>query len=299
MGRPPRNLPDKESSPRALPQADDVVQATKSILAPLIQLLLATGTDYTRLAAELKPLFIEQARLELLRAGRKDTDSAISLLSGVHRKDVRTWRESGLGERLSRKAPPSTQLYARWLHDPDYLDRRRRPKALPRLGPAPSFESLARAITRDVRPYTLLAELLRLGLVHVETRRGQEYVVPSPSGFIPPAGSRELTELYGANVSDHAAAAVANLLGEEPRVEQSVFADGISAESAELLSQLARRLWNRARAEMITEASRLYEQDQDKPEATHRMRFGIYFYDESATPDSDKPSEGDHSGDEN
>jgi hypothetical protein len=299
MGRPPRNLPDKESPPRALPQADDVVQATKSILAPLIQLLLATGTDYTRLAGELKPLFIEQARLELFRTGRKDTDSAISLLSGVHRKDVRKWRESGLGESLSRKTPPSTQLYARWLHDPDYLDRRRRPKALPRLGPAPSFESLAEAITRDVRPYTLLAELLRLGLVHVETRRGEEYVVPSPSGFIPPAGSRELTELYGANLSDHAAAAVANLLGEAPRLEQSVFADGISAESAEFLGQLARRLWNRARAEMIAEASRLYEQDQDKPEATHRMRFGVYFHDESATPDSDKPSEGDHSGDEN
>jgi hypothetical protein len=275
------------------------VQATKGILAPLVQLLLATGTDYTRLAAELKPLFIEQARQELLRTGRKDTDSAISLLSGVHRKDVRQWRESGLGERVSRKAPLSTQLYARWLHDPDYLDRRRRPKALPRLGPAPSFESLAAAITRDVRPYTLLAELLRLGLVHVETRRGQEYVVPSASGFIPPAGSRELTELYGANLSDHAAAAVANLLGEAPRVEQSVFADSISAESAELLGQLARRLWNRARAEMIAEASRLYEQDQDKPEATHRVRFGVYFHDESAMPDSDKLSEGDHSGDEN
>lgn len=290
MGRPPRNLPEKEPSPRQTPQADDVLRALQAILAPLIRLLLATGTDYTRLAAELKPLFIAQARQELLRAGQKDTDSAISLLSGVHRKDVRKWRESGLGETIPRKAPHSTQVYARWLHDTNYLDRRRQPKALPRLGPAPSFDSLAHSVTQDVRPFTILAELLRLGLVHVEERDGQEYIVPRRDGFIPPPGSRELIELFGGNVSDHAAAAVANLLGDIPHLEQSVYADGITAESAERLGELTRKLWTRARAQMIAEASRLCAQDKGQPDANHRMRFGVYYWDESATVDSDDDS---------
>lgn len=266
------------------------MRALLAILAPLVRLLLATGVDYTRLAAELKPLFIEQAREELRRSARKDTDSALSLLSGVHRKDVRKWRESGLGERIAKEVSLSTQIYARWLHDRQYLDRRRRPKPLPRLGPAPSFDSLAHSVTQDVRPYTVLAELLRLGLVQVEIRKGIEYVIPNPDGFIPPPGSREMLELFGGNLTDHAAVAVENLLGMPPKLEQCVFADGISAESAALLSELARKLWSQARTDMIAEASRLYEQDRGRPEATHRMRFGTYYWDESRVPDTDEPS---------
>ncbi len=288
MGRPPRNLPVGSTPAQPLPQAEDVVRALRSILVPLVRLLLATGVEYTRLSAELKPLFIEQARLELLRSGRKDTDSAISLLSGVHRKDVRKWRESGLADSISREVSLSTQLFARWLHDPQYIDRRRRPKSLPRLGPAPSFDTLAHSVTQDVRPYTILNELLRLGLVQIEMRRGQEYVVPNRDGFIPPPGSLELIELFGNNLTDHAAAAVANLLGSAPRLEQSVFAEGVSAESAELLGALARKLWSQARTEMIAQASRCFEQDQDGPDATHRMRFGVYYWDESTPPDSDE-----------
>jgi len=288
MGRPPSHLQASKSSDQPLPQTDDAMRALRSILAPLVRLLLATGVEYTRLSAELKPLFIEQARMELLRSGRKDTDSAISLLSGVHRKDVRKWRESGLADSISKEVSLSTQLFARWAHDPQYLDRRRRPKPLPRLGPASSFDSLAHSVTQDVRPYTILAELLRLGLVQIELRRGREYVVPNREGFIPPPGSLELIELFGNNLAGHAAAAVDNLLGSAPKLEQSVFAEGITAESAALLGELARKLWSQARSEMIAQASRCFEQDRDRPDASRRMRFGVYYWDESVTPDSDE-----------
>jgi hypothetical protein len=287
MGRPPRRLPASKSLDQPLPQAEDVLRALRSILAPLVRLLLATGTDYTRLSAELKPLFIEQARLELRRSARKDTDSAVSLLSGIHRKDVRKWRESGLADTLSKEVSQSARLYALWAHDPQYLDRRRRPRPLPRLGPAPSFDALAHSVTQDVRPYTLLGELLRLGLVRIELRRGEEYVVPNPHGFIPPPGSLELVELFGNNLTDHAAAAAANLLGAAPRLEQSVFADGITPESAQKLGKLARKLWAQVRKEMIAEATRCFEQDKGLPDATHRVRFGAYYWDESGTPDSE------------
>lgn len=290
MGRPPRSLPPTKTSSQPLPQAEDVLSASKDILAPLIRLLLATGVDYTRLAAELKPIFIEQALQELQEAGRKDTDSAISLLSGVHRKDVRKWRESRLGKSADREVSLSAQVYARWAQEPKYLDRQRRPKALPRLGPEPSFDSLARSVTQDVHPYTVLTELMRLGLVQVESRAGQEIIVPNREGFIPPPGSLELMELFGSNLTDHAAAAVANLLGSPPRLEQSVFAEGITEESAALLSALARKLWAQARAEVITQARQLYEHDRNQPEATHRMRFGVYFWDESITKHPEKSS---------
>ncbi len=247
-----------------------------------MRLLLASGVNQMRLAAELKSIFIEQARLELLRTGRNDTDSAISLLSGVHRKDVREWRLNGLAGRGDQDVSVSSKVFARWVQDPLYRDRSRRPKALPRLGPAPSFETLARSVTQDLHPYTMLAELIRLGLVTVQTIKGHEMVVPNRAGFVPPPGSRELLELFSGNLADHSAAAVGNLLGQPARLEQSVFAEGLRAESVAYLSDLARKLWAQARSEMIAEAVRLYETDQSLGGATRRMRFGTYYWTEDA-----------------
>ena len=278
MGRPPRSLPAAPAPAHPLPPGDDVLRALGRILGPLARLLLAGGMDYTRLAAALKPLFIEQARQELLRRGQQDTDSAISLLSGVHRKDVREWRRNGLSGRIAQELSISSQVFARWVQDPLYRDRSKRPRALPRLGAAPSFESLARSVTQDVHPYTVLTELLRLGLVQVRTLKGVETVVPQRDGFVPPPGSRELLELFGANLGDHAGAAVGNLLGQPARLEQSVFADGLSAESAAALGELARKLWAQSRSAMIAEATRRVAADQGRTDASWRVRLGSYFW---------------------
>ena len=283
MPRPPRQL-RLPSSGHPVPPADDVLRTLGSVIAPLVQLLLASGIDYTRLIAELKPLFIEQARLELLRTGQADTNSAISLLSGVHRKDVREWRANGLTARISQEMSMTSRIFARWVQDPLYRDRRKQPKALPRLGPAPSFETLARSVTQDVHPYTVLTELIRLGLATIETRKGEEFVVPKRDGIVPAAGSREILELFGGNLSDHASAAVANLLGSPPRLEQSVFAEGITRESANALGELARKLWSQVRSEMIAEATRRYSADHDREDATCRARFGAYYWDEDQQP---------------
>ena len=280
MGRPPRHLPTNRPPEHAAPPAEEVLRALGSVLAPLVRLLLASGLDYARLVAELKMLFVEQARLELLRGGQADTNSAISMLSGVHRKDVREWRENRLGARVAQGVSVSSQVYARWVQDPLYRDRRKRPKPLPRLGAVPSFDTLARSVTQDVHPYTVLTELIRLGLVNIEARKGEEFVVPNREGFVPPAGSRELFDLFAGNLSDHASAAVGNLLHGAPRLEQSVFVEGITRESAQHLGELARRLWSQARNEMIAEASRRYAADRNRGDATYRARFGAYYWEQ-------------------
>ncbi len=278
MGRPPRQIASLAAPAQPAPAADDALRAAAVVLGPMLRMLLASGVDYTRLAAQLKPLILEQARIELLRTGQPDTDSALSALSGVHRKDVRAWRQGALGERVAHEASISSQVFARWVQDPLYRDRRRRPKPLARHGEEPSFETLARSVTRDVHPYTVLAELVRLGLVQVQLVKGVETVLPNREGFVPPPGSREMLDLFGANLSDHARAAVGNLLGYDPMLEQSVFADGVTGESAQALAELARKLWAQARSEMIAEALRRYEADQGRDDATHRMRFGAYYW---------------------
>jgi hypothetical protein len=259
---------------------DAVLETVDAVMQPLIQLMLHSGVDYPRFAAALKPWFIEQAKAELLRSGQALTDSSISLRSGIHRKDVRGWREDRLTGKARRDVAISAQVYARWTSDPAYRDRQRQPRALARTGDSPSFESLVRCVTQDVHPFTVLQELIRLGLAAVEIRKGQEIVVANATGFVPAPGSREALELLAANLSDHAMTAVCNVLGDAPRLEQSVFANGITQQSADELGALARRLWSHVRSELAAEAIRLYEADHNKTNATVRMRFGSYFWSE-------------------
>jgi hypothetical protein len=279
MPRKPKIVP-LENSAAAAPHlpADAVLQSVAAVLRPAVRLLLRSGTDYPRLATALKSLFIEEAAAELRRTGQAGTDSAISLLSGVHRKDVRNWRLTGGPAGAARPVTLGSRVFARWVSDPAYTAPDGGPRPLPRTGPAPSFEALVRAVTHDVHPFTVLQELIRLRVASVEIDDGGEIVVPARAEFVPPAGSREALELLAGNLADHGNAAVANVLGAGPTLEQSVCATGITTASAERLHALARTLWLRMRGEMIEEASRLYEADRARPDARARVRFGSYFW---------------------
>jgi hypothetical protein len=280
MPRAPTLLPSLATRTAEPLSPDTVLEAVEAVMRPLLALMVHSGVDYTRFAAALKPWFIEQARAELQRLGQNVTDSSISLLSGAHRKDVRSWRENRLADKTRRDVAISAQVFARWTSDPLYSNRKRQPRALARLGASPSFETLVRSVTQDVHPFTVLQELIRLGLASVQIRKNEEVVLAIGAGYVPAPGSREALELLGANLADHAAAAVSNVLGQPPQLEQSVFASGITAQSAEQLGTLARKLWSHARTELIAEATRLYEADKTQPDATQRMRFGSYFWSE-------------------
>ena len=67
-------------------------------------------------------------------AGKPQTDSRITLLTGVHRKDVKRLRdEPHVALRAPRVASLSSQLIARWTTLPEYLDEQGAPRPLPRL----------------------------------------------------------------------------------------------------------------------------------------------------------------------
>ena len=290
MGRRVNAIADHNPGGPELPGSDAVLAAVAPVLLPLLRLFLAQGVDYTVFAAHLKALFLNQAEQELVRRGQRVTDSALSLLSGVHRKDVKLWREQGLDERLAQTVSLTSQVFTSWKDEPACCDREGNPRALPRTGPAPSFESLVRTVSKDVHPYTVLNDLIRLGLARLDLVDGQECVLLNSDAFIPSAGSLELLQLFSANLADHAATATANLLGDTPaRLEQSVFADGLSEDSVERLSALSRTLWEQAHAQFITLARRLYEQDRDGGHQ-HRLRFGAYFHSTDMPAGTDQES---------
>ncbi|MEX8519107.1 MAG: DUF6502 family protein [Leptothrix sp. (in: b-proteobacteria)] len=272
------------AAPLADSRAELALEQSLVVLAPLVRWLLDSGVHYGALAQALKGVFLAEARRDLHKRGSKVTDSALSVLSGVHRKDVRAFAE--------RDAPaavytPSSAviLFTRWVTDVRYRefvpdDPVARPlRRLPRHGAAPSFEALAREVSSDVHPRTLLEELQRLGLVQLDG----EFVLLQSERFVSRPGDASAAQTLAVNVADHLSAAVHNLTAQDGGrlLEQSVYASGLSLASGARLAEAARQLWTPAFEGMVAAATDCVQLDDDNPDTPVRMRFGVYYYHET------------------
>jgi hypothetical protein len=260
------------------------LQAALTMLMPLARWLLRNGVHYASFAPALKSVFVEAARRELDAAGAKQTDSAISVLSGVHRRDIRESARAAEHAQQPKTPSVASQAFTRWVTDPAYRGAAGRPAMLLKTGAAPSFDALARQVSSDVHPRTLLAEMQRLGLVLVD----DEQVRLCTEAFVPQQGLAENATLLSAHVADHIAAGVHNLGSGEGRfLEQSMYGSGLTAQSIAALGQTARTLWADIFGQIVREATQRFEADRQDPTTPRmRMRFGVYYYAEPEARDS-------------
>lgn len=265
-----------------------VLAAVLHAVKPLVRMLLRHGVAYPAFSAALKHVFLQSASDELRRTGRKETGSAISLLSGVHRRDVRNLSQVRRTAAAQEGAPMNmaAQVVARWISELEYLDEHGTPRALQRAGPDPGFDALVASISRDVRPRAVLDELVRLGIALEE---GGTIRLVTP-GFVPHQGFEEMIALLQDNLHDHAAAAVRNLDDGAGFLEQALFSDQLTAESVLQLHAAAARVWRDALKGLMRQARQRFDHDQahaSPEQRVHRIRFGAYFH---ATDEDDPPA---------
>ena len=262
-------------------RADLTLAAAMQVLAPLLPLLLREGVTYQRLSIELKKALLEVAPAVLLDNSIRISDSSVSTLTGIHRKDVREWRSAGQPRAQARPFGAAMNVFTRWSTDPEYCDAKGRPLVLERKGGPGTFEALAASVSNDVHPRTVLQELLRLGVAElVEGKSGaDDRVRLCVDAFVPKDGAPEMLQLLSDNVGDHLAAAVQNVLGATPpMLEQSIYANNLRPQSVEQLGALARKVWQGAFNDIVRKATALSDKDAGEDGAEHRVRVGMYFY---------------------
>jgi hypothetical protein len=256
-----------------------ILDSCLSLIKPLVRLMLRHGITYVAFTSALKKCFVDEAINELSETKKNATDSAISLLSGIHRRDVRNFTRlaSSAPTPLRKPISASSQLVARWMSDPNYLDAADRPLTLARSGSQVSFDVLAEGISSDVRPRAILDDLIRLGLV-TEFDDSVQLIV---QGFSPRSGFKELAEQFQNNLHDHIAAAAANLNDNKGFLEQAIYVDELSEASAQELHKTAALAWRQAFKLMMRDAQAKFDFDQSntkKSKRKFRVRFGSYFY---------------------
>jgi hypothetical protein len=257
------------------------------LLRPLVRLCIRGGMTFPALAQLLRELFVNVAEYDFALEGKEQTDSRVSLLTGIHRKEVARLRGAGAPVNETPATLSLTSaIMARWLAAPEFTDEKGDPLPLPRMasGDAPSFEQLVSSITKDVRPRAVLDEWLDRELV---TINGDEEIVLVNTGFVPRGDDERKWHYLGRNLHDHIAAAAENVSGPAPRfLERAVHYDGLSAKLAKRLEGRSRELAMDALKIANREANRALARDKG---GDYRWNFGIYIYSEGP----DDPANGD------
>ena len=269
-----------------LPLPDSLTKPLRRLLRPLVRLLIRSGVTFPVLADLLRGLYVEVASQELLTDPKSRTDSRISLMTGVHRKEIRRLREEG-GDvaEVPVMVTLATGIIARWLGQPSHTGPDGQPLPLPRSAPegVPSFEALVASVTTDVRPRAVLDDWIAQGVVRLDE---EDRVHLLATAFLPAPGKEEQLFFFARNLHDHLAAATANVVasGPAPFLDRSVHYDGLSPEVAAVLEAAGRESAQRLLVEINRLALAMLEERGEAVAvavagtATRRFNLGVYLY---------------------
>lgn len=284
------------------------------MLEPLVRWCISQGIGHGQLSRASKLVFFEQAQLEIEASGVRQTDSALSLHSGLHKGDVLAFkaaqqpsdgtttdaasaalRQSVLDNSL--RISPAQQVLAKWyaLGLPEMLPFKATQDADNDSGAASdpsaitSFSQLVQSTDRTssqgYSPRLMAQDMQRQGLVsHVGNQ-----VHLLGFGGVSRAQMQERTEHFVSAARDFLMAGVSNLETPDapPFLEQSFNGDGFSTQSVQELQTMARQWWSQTIQAIGPEALAMNQTDEPRGGA-QRLRFGVYFYAEPGPPPPQK-----------
>lgn len=133
------------------------------LFRPLASFCLRRGVKIQEALEAFKKALIYEAEQDLRERAEKITDSKLSVMTGIHRRDItRLYHE---GSEKSGQITLLGKVIGAWQLNKKYLDSRGRPRALTCNGSDSEFSHLVSSISNDVKPSTVLFELERSALI--------------------------------------------------------------------------------------------------------------------------------------
>lgn len=272
-----------------------LIGALMHMLKPLVRLLIHYQITFPYISNLLKSIYLEVAEESFPVGNKRPTDSRLSLLTGVHRKDVRRLRDESLSSKdvVAKSGSLGAQVVSAWLSLPEYSNKNGEALALYRLAAAgePSFESLVEQISRqDLRSRSLLDEWLRMKMVNIDE---QDKVHLIQDAFLPDENFDSKAYFFGHNLHDHFSAGASNLIGgTPPYFDRSVYYNNLRAESITALKKYIDKKSMQLIKDINLQARAMQKNDSDTKLTKYRFRFGAYHYAEEQKTEPKKNAKG-------
>jgi uncharacterized protein DUF6502 len=208
-----------------------VLAASRQWLKPLVHVLIRCGVTWREFSSLAKTTFVEVATHQFGKRGRPTNVSRTAMLTGLTRREVRKQREAleAAPQAWNGHVTKGSLVLSAWHLDPEFLDKKGKPAALPVEGSSGSFGALVRRCGGgDVPVSTLLKELRTAGAVR---ERADGRLEALQRDYIPHAMDEQLIRLWGTVLADIATTYVHNLTRAAktpPRFERAAVNDRIA-----------------------------------------------------------------------
>lgn len=268
-----------ESTRRALGDA------VYRLLKPLVRILLRHGIPFGSCAHLLKQAYVDVAVTDFALPGRKQTDSRISVLTGLTRKDVKEIRGrpvdavSDTAARYNRAA----RVISGWIRDRSFLDGWGKPAMLLVEGEGANFSRLVHEYGGDIPVRAVLDELLRVGAVE-KLEDGRVKLLQH--AYVPNSSTEDKLNILATDVSLLLETIGHNLEkpGKEAYFQRKVAYNNLPVEAVPLLKEMAAHQGQKFLESLNTW---LATQDRDSnPAVKGKERkyagVGVYFFERDA-----------------
>jgi Family of unknown function (DUF6502) len=266
-------------------QSHAIAAAVLRLLRPLVRILLRNGVPYGAFADIAKQAYVDIASKEFTVAGKKQTTSRVSIITGLTRKEVARIQKLSTPHEAREQGIPhnrAARVIGAWVRENTFQNASGEPALLDMDGKK-SFSELVKHHSGDMPVRAVLDELVRVGAV-VKTKTGK--VCLQERGYIPKTGEIEKLGILGTDVAGLIATIDRNLQSDikEPYFQRKVSYDALP-ESA--LPRLRSLTAEQGQALLEHLDRWMAEQDKDiNPEITdegrRRAGIGVYYFEESA-----------------
>lgn len=146
-----------------------IFSAIIKLLRPLVRVLLRNGIPFRTFADLSKWIYVDVALKEFGIQGRKQSDSRVSIITGLSRKEVRRLKRM---EQLSDAATidrynRGASVITGWIRDKRFTNAKGQPQALKFEKGRVTFSDVVKSFSGDVPARAVLDELLSVGAVQV------------------------------------------------------------------------------------------------------------------------------------
>lgn len=270
------------SSHRSTPQMQDdqqmLLHALEQLLKPMARLCLSKAISIQAMQEVMRRAYVQAATEQCEGSNAARLTSRISTMTGLTRREVARIQSMQLQYKSVPTRSIATDVLTAWTVLPEYVNKKGLPIPIPRTGSAPSFEALAQQVTKDVHPRSILADMLRLGLV--VQRSNNDTVAVVDQLFVPREDWSKMLGFLSANVGDHLQASIDNILGDgRQHFEQSLLADELSKESLDAAKSMITEQWRSLLTELGPQLQDLMNEDIEQGRVKdQQLRIGLYSY---------------------
>lgn len=252
-----------------------LIEATGSILRPLLRVLLRNGVACAAIEELIRQIYVDVAFEQAKREKRKATVSSVSAETGLSRKEVKRLKDAdGTVEPAEQKYNRAIRVISGWLNDPAYTNGGD-PRPLPlndEHGNA-GFADLVRQYSGDIPTRAMLDLLQAAGSVE----KNGDTVRLVKHAYVPGSDPEEIIRILGKDTGELISTIDHNLGCEsEARwFQRKVSSARVSEQAIDEYREYARD-----RSQQLLEDLDNWLSQNEAPQAKdgHYVSLGIYYY---------------------